>query len=105
VTQDIDNIAGLRLRAGLPVDDALLFVSAGWGWAVTEYEIGAFKDEKKVSGPSFGIGLQYAASDHVSWRLEYIHYDYGKTTYDLAVPTRARTTADVITFGLDYAFH
>lgn len=104
VTQDIDNIAGLRARAGVPIDDMLLFATAGWSWAKTEYGIGAIEDRKNVSGPSIGFGLQYLATDNLSVRLEYEHFEYGSTTYQLAAPTKADNSVDVIKFGLDYTF-
>jgi outer membrane immunogenic protein len=105
LTQDVDHIFGLRARAGLPIDNALLFVSAGWSWADTEYGIGAAKQQKGVSGPAVGFGLQYAASDSVSWRIEYLHHDYGSTTYDLGTPVKARNSVNEIKLGVDFSLH
>jgi outer membrane immunogenic protein len=105
VTQDIDNLASVRARIGLPMNKALLFVSGGWAWADTEYGLGFEKDQKVVSGPTVSLGAQYAFSNNFAGRLEYLHYDYGKTSYDLGSSVAVDNSVDVITLGVDFLIH
>lgn len=105
ITQDVDNIASLRARIGLPIDRALLFASAGWSWADTEYGLGAEKDQRVVSGPELGAGAEFALFGGFIGRVEYTHYWYGTTTYDLATPVDVENSVDVVKFGVDFIFH
>ena len=105
VTQDFDNIASVRARVGLPFDRALLFASVGWSWADTEYGYLVEKDQKVISGPTAGLGVQYAFSNHFIGRLEYNHYFYGTTTYDLETQADVKNSLDEVRAGVDFLFH
>jgi hypothetical protein len=37
-------------------------------------------------------------------RAEYVHYDFGKTTYNVIIPVTASTMVDVVRGGLSYKF-
>jgi outer membrane immunogenic protein len=105
VTQDFDNIASVRARIGLPIDNTLLFANAGWAWADTEFGYLVQKDQKVISGPTVGVGAQYTFSNHLIGRLEYNHYFYGTTTYDLETSVDVKNNLDEIRAGVDFVFH
>ncbi|HUQ38313.1 MAG TPA: outer membrane beta-barrel protein [Aestuariivirga sp.] len=105
VTQDFDNIASVRARVGLPIDNTLLFANAGWAWADTEYGYLVEKDQKVISGPTVGVGAQYAFSNSFIGRIEYNHYFYGSTTYDLETQVDVKNSLDEIRAGVDFIFH
>jgi outer membrane immunogenic protein len=105
ITQDFNSIASISARIGVPIDNALLFVNAGWSWADTEYGLGALEEKKGISGPALGAGAQYAFSGGIIGRMDYTHYWYGTTTYDLATPVEVKNSADVVKVGVDYLFH
>jgi len=105
VTQDFDNIASVRARIGLPVDNTLLFANAGWAWADTEYGYLVEQEQKVISGPTVGVGAQYAFSNSFIARLEYNHYFYGTTTYDLETEVDVKNSLDEIRVGVDFIFH
>ena len=105
VTQDFDNIASVRARIGLPMDNTLLFANAGWAWADTEYGYLVEQDQKVISGPTAGVGAQYAFSNSLIGRLEYNHYFYGTTTYDLETQVDVKNSLDKIRVGVDFLFH
>lgn len=105
LTQDFDNIAAVRARVGVPIDNALLSVSAGWSWADTEYGYLVEQEKKVISGPTVGIGAQYAFSNHLVGRLDYNHYFYGTTTYDLETQVDVKNSLDEIRAGVDFIFH
>jgi outer membrane immunogenic protein len=105
LTQDFDNIASVRARVGLPIDNTLLLANAGWAWADTEYGYLVEKEQKVISGPTVGVGAQYAFSNNFIGRLEYNHYFYGKTTYDLETQVDVKNSLDEIRVGVDFVFH
>jgi outer membrane immunogenic protein len=105
LTQDFDNIASIRARIGLPIANTLLFANVGWAWADTEYGYLVLQDQKVISGPTAGVGAQYAFSNNFIGRLEYNHYFYGTTTYDLETQVDVKNNLDEIRAGVDFVFH
>ena len=105
LTQDFDNIASVRARVGLPIDNTLLFTNVGWAWADTEFGYLVEKEQKVISGPTAGVGAQYAFSNNFIARLEYNHYFYGTTTYDLETQVDVKNSLDEIRAGVDFIFH
>jgi outer membrane immunogenic protein len=105
VSQDIDNIAAVNGRIGLPFDNMLFFASAGWSWADSERNTPVSSDKELLNGPTLGGGFQYDFGDHLMGRLEYVHIDYGKVTYDIPGSPKVDSDVDVVKVGLDYIFN
>ncbi len=105
LTQDFDNIASVRARIGLPIDSTLLFTNVGWAWADTEFGYLVEQEQKVISGPTVGVGAQYVFSNNFIARLEYNHYFYGTTTYDLETQVDVKNSLDEIRAGVDFIFH
>jgi outer membrane immunogenic protein len=104
VSQDIDNIAAISGRIGLPFDNMLVFASAGWSWADSERNTPISKDNKLLNGPTLGAGFQYGLGNQLVGRFEYVHIDYGKVTYDITGSPKVDSNVDVVKVGLDYIF-
>jgi opacity protein-like surface antigen len=52
-----------------------------------------------------GGGLEKKLWEHLLVRVEYLHYDFAKTTYATPVfTTNAATSLDVVRAGLSYQF-
>ena len=65
---------------------------------------GLVEQKKNISGPALGVGGHYALNNHFIGRLEYVHYFYGDTTYDIPAPVTVKNSADELRIGLDYKF-
>ena len=104
VSQDIDNIAAVSGRIGLPFDNILVFMSAGWSWADSERNTVVSSDSELLNGPTLGGGFQYGLSHQLIGRMEYVHIDYGKVTYDIPGSPKVDSNVDVVKVGLDYIF-
>jgi outer membrane immunogenic protein len=104
VSQDIDNIAAIRGRIGLPFDNMLVFMSAGWSWADSERNTLVSSDSELLNGPTLGGGFQYGLNHQLIGRVEYVHIDYGKVTYDIPGSPKVDSNVDVVKVGLDYIF-
>lgn len=105
VSQDIDNIAAISGRIGLPFDNMLVFMSAGWSWADSERNTLVSGDRELLNGPTIGGGFQYGLSHQLIGRIEYVHIDYGKVTYDIPGSPKVDSNVDVVKVGLDYIFN
>jgi len=104
-SQDMDNIASVRAKLGASVGErSMIFATAGWGWGQSEYGEGLVQQKKDISGPALGVGGHYALNNHFIGRLEYVHYFYGNTTYDIPAPVMVKNSADELRIGLDYKF-
>lgn len=114
----LNHIATLRARAGLALDDTLLYALGGAAfvkstWGTTDFPTGSgesAKDSAWSTGFVVGAGVQHAFTDRVSGRLEYTYLALPKTEYS---PTNSSGTLAVehdfkgihaVSVGLDYNF-
>jgi opacity protein-like surface antigen len=120
----IDGLASARGRLGYALlPNVLVFGTAGLGWAHTRLTVsdplgimgapgttgGAFVNE---FGWVAGAGLEYRMFEHLLLRVEYLHYDFGRSTaadalapagvFDVNVNIRDRV--DVVRGGVTYKF-
>ncbi|MDP1700099.1 MAG: outer membrane beta-barrel protein [Aestuariivirga sp.] len=102
VSQDIDNIAAVRGQVGIPFHNFQLFVSAGWAWADSERATPTDRDSKMLHGPTFGIGMQRAISEHLGARLQLDYYSYGKVEYDMPGSPEVNSSIATFKLGIDY---
>ncbi len=111
-------LATARARLGyLVLPDLLAYGTAGLGWGhstVDERFSGGFAAEGNANnfGWVAGAGLEYKLWSNFIARAEYLHYEFGKTTYNLSEIGggglndifSARTSIDVVRGGLSYKF-
>ena len=97
--------AHIRARAGWAFDDLTVFAAGGLAIAGVEFGYqsiydGSYDwDSKTLVGWTAGAGLDYAATDHISVRFEYLYDDYGSAWY-----FDHRDSADLTTHSLRFAF-
>lgn len=104
VSDDIDNIAAVRGRIGVPLDRFQLFASAGWSWARTERSVVLGSDRETLSGLMLGVGLQARLGGNLVGRIEYTYQHYGKTVFDLPGSPKVDTNVSAVKAGLDFYF-
>jgi outer membrane immunogenic protein len=122
----LKNTASIRARAGVADDRLLLYVTAGAAWAKFDYSF-ALADQDSITnaqslsftpnGIVFGAGMEYAITNQIILRAEYLHYTFGQQ-YGLPVgpdfygnhPGPSLTdnvslkTVDTIRVGASYLF-
>ncbi len=101
--QDVDMLASVRGRVGFAADRALFFATAGWGMADAErtrLNGSGGSDSQTHDGWVYGGGVEWAMTEMVSLRAEYLHYDLGKQEYDLPVGYDPVIDLDVDVFRL-----
>jgi outer membrane immunogenic protein len=112
---DIDWMASLRLRAGLAVQRALVYGTAGLAMGrakgeLTIHGVGApfgWTDRALLAGWTFGAGVEYALSPSWSVKGEFIRTQLGDGLFSSAtdkVPVSSRTDIHNLRGGLNFRF-
>lgn len=111
LAQKTNELASARARLGYVLFPGLLaYGTAGAGWGHTTLTdtngtlVGLTGASSAVSqfGWVAGVGLEYKLVEHVLLRAEYLHYDFGKTTFSGF--DNVSETVDVVRGGLSYKF-
>lgn len=106
--QDVDMLASVRGRVGFAADRALFFATAGWGMADAErtrLNDSGGSDSQTHDGWVYGGGVEWAMTDMVSLRAEYLHYDLDKQLYVLPGPDpTVGLDVDVFRLGVNMNF-
>jgi outer membrane immunogenic protein len=119
----IDALGSARLRAGyLFTPNLLAFGTAGVGWGHSKVSVDICADGRcldlasaktNLFGWVAGGGLEWKTPwfEHVRIRGEYLHYDFGSTTYAFQTPillgvnVNNKTTDDVVRGALIWSFN
>ncbi|MDH4981583.1 TonB-dependent receptor [Hyphomicrobium sp. D-2] len=120
VTSGVDWQAGVRGRFGLAFDRTLPYIAGGLAIAQYRYSYTSFTLDQAVStttrpdptgfkgtyiGWTLGAGVEHAVTDHMLFRAEYRHNDFGKKTFDTpAGAHKVELTSDEWKLGLAYKF-
>jgi outer membrane immunogenic protein len=83
----VDSLASIRGRFGIAEDRVFLYATMGWGWAKFKYSYALNDSDTGTAAGSFsttadgivlGAGVNYALTDWLILRAEYLHYAFGK---------------------------
>lgn len=132
IVSSLNYLGTVRVRAGLPIADGrfMPYVTGGFAYGQVKTEASGeisgtlgstpvdlaggvvFKDDR--TGWTPGAGADYAITDNIAFRAEYLYVDLGSTTlidetYNaLGIPIdvnlQMKTTANVMRVGLTYRF-
>ena len=102
----IDYFGTVRARAGLAVDRFMPYVTGGVAWA---------RGSVSVSGPGFSVevtdnfvgwtvggGVEYAVTDNITVKGEYLYVDFGAADFDTGVDINL--TSHVVRAGVNFKF-
>jgi outer membrane immunogenic protein len=109
-TTKIDWLGTARLRAGLAIDRALLYVTGGLAWAHNEINLTGIvvgSDDRTHTGWTVGGGLEYAFAGNWSAKIEYLYIDLSdKNYFGVLLPPGADIDATIHTvkLGINYRF-
>jgi outer membrane immunogenic protein len=100
-----DELATARARLGYAVlPNLLAYGTAGLGFGHSEITAPRLEgDAFNQFGWAAGAGLEYKLFGPMIARVEYLHYDFGKTTVT-DFDDNAKTSVDVVRGGLSYKF-
>jgi outer membrane immunogenic protein len=104
---DLMWIAHVRGRAGFAFDRALIF--AAGGLAIADLDIDQQPELQLLGtyyGWTIGGGIDYALTDSLIGRLEYLHDEFGEKDYnDEGEDYSADFSADIVRAALSYKFN
>jgi outer membrane immunogenic protein len=100
----VRSIGTLRARAGFAADRALVYATAGYAGGQTKIAIGAGSDSKWLNGYAIGAGLEYAFTDNISAKAEYLYTDLQPKNYGLGSVDSAGVKLNQIRTGVNYKF-
>lgn len=96
------SIGTARGRLGFAVDRVLLFTTGGYAGANIERTVGAASASDWHHGYALGAGLEYAITNNVSAKAEYLYTDLASKT-DTGL-SRAGMTQNTVRMGVNYRF-
>lgn len=113
----INTFGTVRARAGYAFDRFLPYVTGGlaWGQARLDFENtatvdgdvlvhNAASDKQTFTGWTIGAGLEYAVTNNITAKVEYLYADLGSRDFDLGTPVTADITLQTVKLGLNYKF-
>lgn len=102
-----------RARAGLQADRALIYATAGLAFADIDYYFRTgnrptdYSDSGMKIGWAAGVGVDYALSERVSLRFEYMHAEFSRPSFKTKITGDnrfkfSRHGFDIMTVGLSF---
>ena len=98
----IDSLVTARARAGVALDRALLYVTAGYAGADDKVSFPGVSSTDWRSGGAFGAGIEYAFTNNISAKAEYIYAPFESKTY--APGVKSNLDLSLVRAGLNYKF-
>ena len=98
------SIATARGRIGYAVDRVLLFTTGGYAGGNVERTFGATSTSDWHNGYALGGGMEYAITNNVSAKAEYLYTDLSSKTDAASLPSRAGLTQNTVRMGVNYRF-
>ena len=99
----ITSLGTVRARAGVAVDRALVYGTAGYAGGNMKVTSGA-SGTKWENGYAVGAGLEYAFTNNVSGKAEYLYTHLNDKNYNLTSVTTAGSNTSAIRTGVNYKF-
>jgi outer membrane immunogenic protein len=105
-TNKIDSLVTTRARAGVAIDRALLFVTAGYAGADVSTNVpGVVSSTDWRNGGVVGAGLEYAFTNNISAKAEYLYAPFSAQSFSDGVNTaKSDLNLSLVRAGLNYKF-
>ena len=99
----VDQMLTARARAGIAMDRALLYVTGGYAGAEDKVNVpGVFGSTDWRSGGAIGAGIEYAFTNNISAKAEYIYTAFPSKSY--APGYKSDLDISLVRAGLNYKF-
>jgi outer membrane immunogenic protein len=100
---ELNSFGTIRGRLGVAFDRALVYGTGGWAFGNNELKTAVRSDDKWHNGYAIGGGLEYAFTQNISAKAEYIFMKFEDKTY-FGGPGKAGLDANVVRAGVNYRF-
>lgn len=110
-TFNIDRFGTIRARAGAAIDRFMPYVTGGVAIANGHINISdgvtTYDENKAHIGWTIGAGVEFAATDNITIKAEYLYADFGKATYAGpvgAIAADVHAKASIVRGGVNFKF-
>lgn len=94
-----------RARLGYSIDRFMPYVTVGVAYSTATMKAAGGKSDNSHLGFVMGLGAEALLTDHMTARVEYLHYRFGSETYAIPLATRnTEITTNALRFGVNYKF-
>jgi len=100
----ITSLGTVRARAGVAMDRALVYGTAGYAGGNMKVSTAAGSGTKWENGYAVGAGLEYAFTNNISGKAEYLYTHLNDKNYALTGVTTAGSNTSAIRSGVNYKF-
>jgi outer membrane immunogenic protein len=100
----VNSLGTLRARAGFAADRALVYATAGYAGGQTKVATSTGSGAKWENGFAAGAGIEYAFTDNVSAKAEYLYTDLQSKNYGLGAVNSAGVKLNQVRTGVNYKF-
>jgi len=102
----VDQLMTARARVGYAIDRALLFVTAGYAGAEDQISMPGVSSTDWRSGGAFGGGIEYAFTNNITAKAEYLYAPFSDKTYTDGLGNFAKSdlNLNIVRAGLNYKF-
>jgi outer membrane immunogenic protein len=99
----LDSFGTIRGRLGLAFDRAMIYGTGGYAFGSNEIRVNGTKDDKYHNGYAVGAGLEYAFTNNISAKAEYMFMGFEEKRY-FGGPGKAGIDASLVRGGINYRF-
>jgi len=101
-----DDLVTVRARAGYAIDRALLYVTGGYAGVDDKISLpGSYSSSEWRNGGVIGAGLEYAFTNNISAKAEYLYAPVGSKSYwDGSNYGKSDLNLSLVRVGLNYKF-
>lgn len=103
-TYDLNWNGHLRARAGFAADQFLVYVAGGLAFASHTLSEDTSTDTQTHVGWTLGVGGEYAVTESIAVRAEYLYDDYGSADFMLDDPYSADLRGHTVRVGVSVSF-
>jgi outer membrane immunogenic protein len=102
----LSSFGTVRGRLGFAFDRALVYGTGGYAFGFGNVEVLGLKDNRTHQGYVVGGGVEYAFTQNISAKAEYLYMPLGKQNYFSAfgAPIQAGLNTSVVRAGVNYRF-
>jgi outer membrane immunogenic protein len=100
----VKSIGTLRARAGYAADRALVYATAGYAGGQTKISTATGSASKWENGFAMGAGIEYAFTNNISAKAEYLYTNLQPKNFGLGAVDSAGVKLNEIRTGVNYKF-
>ena len=101
----VNSLVTARARAGIALDHTLIFATAGYAGVEDRMSMPGFSSTNWRNGGAIGGGIEYAFTNNISAKAEYIYTPLTSKSYTVGgVTGRSDLDLSLVRAGLNYKF-